>query len=264
MKVKRYLKQFSVMLIMLLMVLSVYPVMATQKVNQKVYDFAELLTAEEAAKLEALSNTYSEKRQVDIIILTTRDTKGKDVVGYMEDFYDEKGLGYDKPHGDTAILTIDLQHREVYVAGFYKGEQYLDNSRCDLIRRKITPELSAGNYYEAFDSFITLSYKYMGIRPGVNPENILFKWWFQVLAALGVAGISVGVMAYRSGGRMTTGGATYLDSSHSGVTDRRDVYIRTHVTKHKKPSSNSGGGGGGMGGGTSGGGHSHSGSRGGF
>ena len=253
------------LLLMVFMMLSVYPLMASENVSQKVYDFGELLTAEEKDELEALSHAYSEKRQVDIIILTTTDTKGKDVVGYMEDFYDEQGLGYDKPHGNTAILTIDLQHREVYVAGFYKGEQYLDDSRCDLIRTKITPDLSEGNYYQAFHSFITLAYKYMGIRPGVNPDNILFEGWFQVLVALGVAGISVGIMAYRSGGQITTGGATYLDSSRSGVTDRRDVYVRTHTTKHKKPSNNSGGGGGGgTGGGTTSGGHSHSGSRGSF
>lgn len=253
---------------MLLLFISLihHPVMAEEKPSQKVYDFAGLLTAEEAAELESLSNKYSQKRQVDIIILTTRDTQGKDVVQYMEDFYDEKGLGYDKPHGNTAILTIDMQHREVYVAGFYKGEEYLDNSRCTLIREKITPALSAGNYYEAFQSFIKLSYQYMGVKPGVNPENILFKLWFQILVAVSIAGVSVFVMAYNSGGRQTTGSRTYLDNSNSGLTNRIDNYVRTVTTKRKKPSSNksSGGGGFGGGGGISRGGHSHSGSRGSF
>lgn len=265
MKSKGYLKNFSMAMLIIFMSLIIYPISASAEGNQKVYDFAGLLTKEETASLEEISNKFSQKRQVDIIILTTADTEGKDVVKYMEDFYDEKGLGHDKPHGNTAILTLDMENREVYVAGFYKGKEYLDDSRCDLIREKITPDLSAGNYYEAFHSFMELSYRYMGIRPGVNPENILFKLWFQVLASLTAAGIIVLVMAYNSGGKSTTREGTYLDSSNSGIVDKRDDYIRTTTTKHKKPSNKSNSGGAsGMGGGVSGGGHSHSGSRGKF
>ena len=256
-------KKFHIIMAILLILLNALPAIIMAKTNQKVYDIAGLLTAEEIQQLEIMSNHYSEKRQVDIVILTTRDTQGKDVVTYMEDFYDEKALGYDKPHGNTAILTIDMQHREVYVAGFYKGEKYLDNHRADLVRRKITPSLSEGNYYEAFESFIRLSYEYMGVKPGVNPENILFKLWFQILTAMIVAGIVVTVMVYHSGGRMTAGGSTYLDAGNSKVISRRDTYIRTDVTKRKKPSNNNSSGGSG-GGGVSSGGHSHSGSRGSF
>lgn len=265
MKTPLCLKKLSIIMLIIFMTLSIYPTAAAEATSQKVYDFAGLLTAKEKAELESLANEYSQKRQVDIILLTTKDTQGKDVVKYMEDFYDEKGLGYDKPHGDTAILTIDMEHREIYVAGFYKGEKYLDNSRCDLIRTKITPALSAGNYYEAFYSYIKLSYRYMGIKPGVNPENILFKWWFQGLMAIVIASVSVVTMAYHSGGRMTVGGNTYLDVKNSGITNRRDTYVRTDITKCKKPSDkNNSGGGISFGGGMSGGGHSHSGSRGSF
>ena len=64
----------------------------------------------------------------------------------MQDFYDENAPGYDQPHGNTAILTLDMQNRDVYLAGFIKAEDYLDDSRLDLIRDKITPDLSSGNY----------------------------------------------------------------------------------------------------------------------
>lgn len=264
MKTQLRVKKLSMILLLFFIVTAIQPVAAAENMHQKVYDFAGLLTASEIAELEDMSNEYSQKRQVDIMILTTKDTQGKDVVKYMEDFYDEKGLGFDKPHGNTAILTIDMEHREVYVAGFYKGEEYLDNSRCDLIRQKITPDLSEGNYYEAFRSFIKLSYQYMGIRPGVNPENILFKAWFQVLTSVISASVSVIAMAYNSGGRTTAGGGTYLDASHSSITDRRDIFVRTDITKRRKPSNKNNGGGGSFGGGVSGGGHSHSGSRGSF
>ncbi|WNF35025.1 TPM domain-containing protein [Bacillaceae bacterium IKA-2] len=288
MKSKLLKKTFSIMILFIFIIQSGYPVMA--QINQKIYDYAELLTTEELKELESLSNQYSENRQVDIIILTTKDTAGLEVESYMQDFYDEMGLGYDKSHGNTVILTIDMEQREVYVAGFYKGEEYIDNNRADLIREKITSDLSGGYYFDAFRSYIELSNEYLGISPEVNsgpepgvnpgessgissgvspglssektPDNILLKLWFQILVSILIAGVIVFIMIYRSGGRVTTSAGTYLDASNSKVTKRRDTYVRTTITKVKKPSNknNSSGGGGGM----TMGGHSHSGSKGKF
>ncbi|HLR34579.1 MAG TPA: TPM domain-containing protein [Tissierellales bacterium] len=260
------------LIIILLIILSFFNPLLTNKsladsnTKQRIYDFANLLTEEEIEELENLSNKYSTKRETDFIILTTNDTNDKDVVKYMQDFYDEKALGYDKPHGNTAILTIDMENREVYLSGFYLAKEYLDDSRLDLIREKITPSLSDGDYYKAFKYFIKTSYKYMGIRPKVNPNNILFNLWFQIITSLTLAGIVVGTMAYNSGGKITTSDGTYRNLDTSKVLARRDNYIRTSVTKRRKPSKNtsSGSSGGGGGGGVTSGGHSHSGSRGSF
>lgn len=253
--------------IAIIIFLSFEGVLASPSFKTRVYDFAELLNPEEVEELESISEKYSNKRETDFIILTTDDTKGKDVVKFMQDFYDEKALGYDKPHGNTAILTIDMEHREVYLVGFYKGEEYLDDSRLDIIRDKITGDLSNGDYYVAFEKFIKLSYKYMGIRPGVNPNNILFNLWFQIIVSLSIAGIVVGIMVSNSGGRVTVSEGTYRDFNKSKILQKRDNYLRTSVTKHRKPSSNNKSGGGrgiGGGGGITSGGHSHSGSRGSF
>lgn len=236
-----------------------------ESMNQKqyIYDFANLLTKEESAELESLARELGEERNTAFLIITANGTDGKDIVPYVEDFYDEHAPGYDKPHGNTAILAIDMEERDVYLAGFKKAEEYLDDERLDMIRNKITPALSDAEYFQAFSTFIQTSYNYMGYKPGVNPENLLFKWWFQLAAAFIVAGIVVMLMAYRSGGRVTVNAATYMNSAQSGVLNKSDHFIRQTVTKQKKPSSNSGSGGGG-GGGISRGGHSHSGSRGKF
>lgn len=239
----------------------------TSAADQKttIYDFAQLLSEQQIGDLEALSKELGAERETDFVILTTKDTEGKDVVRYMQDFYDENVLGYDQPHGNTAILTIDMQHREVYLAGFYKAKKYLDDVRVNQIRNKISPYLSSEDYFQASKLFIETAHHYMGYRPGVNPENILFKGWFQLIVALAVAGVVVSVMAYHSEGRVTVNDRTYLDTNQSRVIEKKDEYIRTSVTKTKKPSSNNNGGGGGFtGGGFTGGGHSHSGSRGRF
>ncbi|VEF49359.1 Domain of uncharacterised function (DUF477) [Bacillus freudenreichii] len=234
--------------------------------KQRIYDDAGLLSDTEVKELEKLAEKHGAKRETDFIILTTNNEKNIDVVEYMQNFYDEKAPGYDKPHGNTAILTLDMKNRDVYVAGFYKAKTYLDNHRATLVREKITSALSSGDYYKAFGSFIKTSSKYMGIRPGVNPDNILFNLWFQIIASLVIAGGAVGIMAFNIGGRVTVNARTYQDNENTRVKHRRDQYIRTTTTKRRKPSNKSSGSGfgGGGGGGMTRGGHSHSGSRGKF
>ena len=262
-------KAFIVAILFLIIIFSIIfsSTLGEGNPQERVYDLANLLSKEEKAKLEEVAYKYSVKRKTDFVILTISDPMDKDIVDYMEDFYDENELGYDKPHGNVAILTIDMKNRDVYLAGFYKGEKYLSDSRLDIIRDKITPDLSSGNYYDAFYSFIKTSYKYMGIRPGVNPENILFKLGFQIIISLVIGAVVVLVMAYNSGGKTTVNAATYQDPMNSKILSKSDRYIRTSVTKHRKPkpkSSSGGFSGGGSGGGITRGGHSHSGSRGKF
>lgn len=227
-----------------------------------VYDEAGLLSPADAAELTALAAKYGAKRETDFIIFTSKNEANADVVKMTEDFYDSKGPGYDQAHGNAVILTMDMRNREVYLAGFYKGKTYLDDGRLDKIRTRITPSLSAGDYRAAFETYLDTANRYMGIRPGVNPDNILFQLWFQLAASLGLGALVVGIMAYHSGGRVTVNSRAYEDSASSGIMDREDQYLRTTVTKTKIPRNTGGGGGGG--GGTSAGGHSHSGSRGSF
>lgn len=250
----RFNKMLVLILAVLFLLMPFHSIANAQSTNQKqfVYDYAQLLTSEEKAQLESLSSKLSEERNTAFLIITLNGTDNQDIVDYTKEFYDEQAPGYDKKHGNTAMLLIDLQERDVFLSAFKKGKLYLGNNRLTKIRESITPDLSAGNYYEAFTSYLNLTHEYMGYEP----DNIFFKWWFQLIVAIMVGVIIVTIMAYRSGGSVTVSGRDYLNSGESSVVGQRDQYVRTTVTKVKKPTNN--------GGGTTGGGHSFSGSRGKF
>lgn len=240
-------------------------VTAAVETKKLIYDKANLLTEEEYIELNKLANELGAKRDTDIMIITTNNDQNLDVVVITEKFYDTQAPGYDKPHGNAVLLTLDMRNREVYLAGFYKAEYYLGDDRLDKIRGKITPDFSEGDYKQGFEKYIRTSYKYMDFKPGVNPDNILFNIWFQLIGALAIGAIVAGIMAARTGGRVTVSRRTYEDGSTSGIVGKEDRYIRTTVTKQKiEKSSGSSSSGGGGGGGITGGGHSHSGSRGSF
>ncbi|KFF56512.1 hypothetical protein CM50_15405 [Bacillus subtilis] len=223
--------------------------------QQHVYDHAHLLSKTEIEKLESLSAELGAKRDTDFIIITTKSTNGEDIADYAGDFYDRYGKG------STAILTIDMADREVFISGYQKAEKYLDNSRLNSIRNTISSDLSNENYFKAFETYIQLSYKDMGIKPGINPDNIFFTWWFQLIAAIAVGGIAVSIMLYQAGGKVTVNGNTYMDQRTSDVIDQYDTYIRTTVTRERKPSNDKDSG---SDGGVTKGGTSYSGSRGSF
>ncbi|HHV13293.1 MAG TPA: hypothetical protein GXX75_23760 [Clostridiales bacterium] len=259
---------------------------------QHVYDEAGLLSTDEIADLEELCKSYGDDAGLEIMILTHNDSAAPYAEDYIEDFEDQL------PVGDRVYILVDMYNRVVFMEGYGKAETYIHSKRIDSIIDEITPDLSGGNYYNAFVTYIERSAAYMSDDSELNYDhdytadtpqsnnpgapnydetwpsdynssaskaaNILSNVWIQLLAAVIIAGITVAVMAYNSGGKMTAGAGNYVDQSHSGLIGRRDDYIRTTVTRVRKPQNNNNnhGGGGfnssGFRGGVSSGGRSHS------
>lgn len=271
-----------------------------QGLKPLIYDEAGLLNQDEIDELNELANQIGALRETDIIILTSDNPENIDVELLTENFYDERAPGFDKTHGNAVILTLDMNNREVYLAGFYKAETYLDNDRLDEIRSQITPDLANGDYKLAFQTYIETAGSYLESLPEVKPDvtnennsykppvqtptyvtdpyvtprpelnsgsnHLFYNTWFQLAVSLIIGAVSVAVMAYRSGGRVTVNSSTYEEAHTSGILDSRDDYLHTTVTKQKieRNKNNSSGGGSSGGGGMTSGGHSHSSSRGSF
>lgn len=254
-------------LISLLLMIVIIPVAVLQAESKHVYDKADILSESEEKELEQLAAQYSEEKEIQYIILTGDEIhlQRRDVVKYMGDFYDEEAPGYDKAHGDTAMLTIDMENREVFLSAF--GERpmkYLDDNRLTQIREYITQDLTNGDYVAASTKFFEKADRYLEVNPIINPESILLKWWFQVFIAILIGAVIVGTMVFNLGGKVTVNHQTYFDPKQSRIKNRHDRYLRKTVTRTKIPKNNGSGGSGGGGGGVTGGGRSFSGSRGGF
>lgn len=261
-------------------------------VTQHIYDKAGLLTSSEAEELEQKCIDSGDAAGIEIMILTHNDSSANYAEDYIEDFEDQL------PVGDRVYLLVDMYNRTVFMEGYGLAETYIHSKRIDLIIDEITPYLSDGNYYDAFSIYIERSAGYMsddselntdhdysvGTPQNSNPnapyydetwpdnygttqntaKDLVTNVWVQLAAAIVIGIIAVSIMAIRSGGRMTAGGATYMDQNQSGLIGRRDDYIRTQVTRVRRPKDNpnnhAGGGfnSGGFRGGVSMGGRSHS------
>lgn len=255
-----------------------------------VYDDAGLLSENEVLDLEDECTSYGTGAGIEIYILTHDDASAPYVETYIENFEDQL------PAGDRVYIALDMQERDVFIEGYGKAETYIHSKRISEIIDKITPSLSDGNYFDAFSTYIQMSADYMSDDSELNYDHdytagtpqssdpnaanydptwpsdnssdsqlpsFLSNIWIQLLIAVVIGASTVGIMAFNSGGRMTVTGYNYMDQSHSGLIGRRDDYIRTTVTRVRKPENNNNGGRGGFNaggfrGGVSAGGRSHS------
>lgn len=87
----------------------------TQAPAERVYDQAEVLTEAEEEKLRALIAEAEEKIKADIILVTTNlvmegpgaaynGSWETNMMNTADDFYDQKGFGFDQPLGDGVLL----------------------------------------------------------------------------------------------------------------------------------------------------------------
>jgi Beta-propeller domains of methanol dehydrogenase type len=222
---------FSLLILMLFLSSAAGVYAAASSKNQHVYDNAGLLSTSDLENMEEMCTKYSNKDGLDIIILTHNDPNAVAAEKYIEDFNDKM------QYLNSVILLVDLSNRDVCLESYGSIQSKITAARGDVIIEKITPYLSNGDYAQAFEEYIQSSDKYMNYVP------LHFNPLVQLAAALLIGGIAVAIMAFNAGGKMTTGAATYMDQNHSGLIGRRDDYIRTQITRIRKPQNNGSSGG---------------------
>lgn len=252
----------SIVLLLIIILSILIPLKANaSEYKLNVNDSANLLSVSQVENLNTLLRKYSDKYGIDIVVLTVKGLEGKSDRNYLEDYVDS-ALDAGIYSENITILQFDTDSRYCTIQAYGSCEQIIDDDNIEYILDVVAPQISDHNYYNAFSDFAEgVNHYYDNPRYEFRREPFYLKTWFQLVAAIAIGGIVVGSMAYHSQGRNTVNNHTYLDERRSGIVAKRDIYIRTSVTKVKKPSTNENGGGGRSsgGGGFSGGGRSHSG-----
>jgi len=231
--------------------------------EQRIFDEAGLLTADEEGKLMEEINRVSSEKKTDIIIVTTKDVQGKTWMNYADDFYDTHDFGYEKSHGTGVLFLISMdtkstQGRGAWISSSGEAEIYFNDSRSQTIFENIKPDLSKLAFYEACNKFVSYSEDYVGLETSV-PIYLTYRS-VQFGIALVISLMIVAFMLYRFRNGKDIDSNTYLEGNSVRMNLSSDEFISQHTTVVKN-SNSSGGGGGGH---SSGGGFSHSGGGGSF
>lgn len=255
------------------MVVMIFSMVSVNAIDQKVYDYADLLTHSEENDIQELAKKTADKINMDIVILTTEEDVPKTAEISAEEFYDDNGFGYGD-YKDGVLLYVNMNTRDYWICTTGNMRKYLDDKNLENVDDDVQNCLHQGNYYDGFKDFIdNIEYYYDRGIPNTqyifDPEsgqNIKNPDYFpismeEILCFIGVAlviaVIAVIIVLYRYKNNLAPSAQAYIDNKNYNLRVKTDTFIREYTTSHKIETSSSSGGGGFSGG--SSGGSSHGG-----
>lgn len=224
----------------------------------KIFDFANLLSSEEEAKIRSRALALKKKYGMDFVFLFA---DGVDYSGefrvYVLDLFHYSGYGYDGKK-DGVFFALDMFGRDYAVVTTGKSQDAISDENLHKYGDRFISHLKEAEYYRAMDEYLTVL---EGILSGdIHSAEKQGKFMMGLLISAVVALLITGIAAYSQKIVIKKQNANeYVVPGSVHVTNRSDIYTHTTTTRRKiKSESKSGGGGsfsgssGGSGGGISG------------
>lgn len=208
----------------------------------QIYDEADLLDeTEESALLKSLQDVSSEYG-AELIVATFDSIGGADIAGYTEHMYDEMGFGYNSSH-DGVLLLLCMGEREFRILSNGFAGYAIHPEAIEEITEEITPELSDGDYAEAFLQFADeCEYYLKGYLYGFpfnTAKNLRNALVIGIIAGLIVALVLRGQLKTIHKQHMAH---NYLKPGSLNITGQSELFLYREVKRTKKSSSGSSGG----------------------
>lgn len=272
---KKQIRSFLWMLIVaalfLLLPISVWAAKADG--TQRVFDTAGLLKESDIAAFEEQIAGLRDTMKMDVVLVTTDETRGKTAQQYADDFYDEGDFGTRSDHSGVLFL-IDMDNREIYVSTSGTMIRFLTDRRIDQMLDRAYTYAADGDYAGVMRQFLAdmTTYYRQGIPGGqYNYDTETGKIsvyrsirWYEALLAFAVA-VFCGVVAClnvkrdyamkQERRRAANFNLAYRADARFAFHNQNDVLVNSFVTQRILP-RNTGGGHGGSGGSGGGGGRS--------
>ena len=141
-----------------------------------VYDYANLLSADEKTQLEEKLIRYSDSTSTQIIVATVTTINGEDIGILTPKWAQEWGIGQAKEDNGVFILVAQKE-RKIWISPGYGLEDRLTAGiGGEITRNIIVPEFKAGSYYKGLDKgadalFDVFKGKYKGERKQTKKGN---------------------------------------------------------------------------------------------
>jgi uncharacterized protein len=214
--------------------------------SSRLRDFADLLSVTEEELLFDQLNDVSEKWEMDVVIVTTSNTLLSSVEQFSDDFYDQ---GNYSPNG--ILLLASMEERDVIITPYQRAQEVFSNPGCEYILQKITDDLSNGNYFEAFDTyveqcdfFLEQAAKGEPFVSAVSNEPMPFLKCLVISLVIGLVAalIVTGVMKSKLKSVNAQSAADhYVRSGSLKLVHQRDLFLYRNISRVPKPKDNSGG-----------------------
>jgi len=242
----RKMSSFGVIMTIMLVTTLVFGIDATMFAVQaeenhplRLVDEADILDEYEEAELLAQFDEISERHQFDVVVVTVNSLDGEDIQYYAADYYDYNGYGMGDNY-DGAMFIMSMEEREWFILTTGYGIDVLEDHEIDSIGEKMVFDLSAGFYFDAFETFAEeVEYE---VEYGVQEPTP------SVLISL-VAGLVLGLIpAFIMRGKlksvhMQKSAGGYMNKGSRKVTTKQDIFLYHTINRVPKADESRSGGG---------------------
>lgn len=255
--------RFLALLLAAWLVLAAAPALAAVT-EERVFDRAALFTAEEAQALRTAIADFQSATGQDFVVVTSSEAHGDSSQQQIADaFYEKGGFGLDADHSG-ALYYIDMYGRQEYLSTTGAMIDYMTDERIEKALDQSNPNLRAGRYADAAQAMLAAVRGFVkaGIPEGQYRYDVVTGQMLtarhKVLTSTemlvgGVLCLVIGLIYIGAvKGRYRLKGSTYrydyTANAEVDLTESRDDYLRTTVTRTRKAPPPGSGGRGGFGG----------------
>lgn len=143
-----------------------------------VYDYANVLSADEKAQLEEKLIRYSDTTTTQIVVITIESLKGEDIGILTPKWGHAWGIGGTEKNDNGVIILLAKAEKKIWISAGYGLEDRLTAGiGGEITRNIIIPEFKAGSYYKGLDKgtdalFDVFKGKYKGERKQTKEKKI--------------------------------------------------------------------------------------------
>ena len=216
--------------------------------NEKIYDFAELLTEEEEKQLYDKVKEFIANTNLDLAIVTINTNVKDSTQEYADDFYDYNDFSI-----DGLAFVIDMQNRIFYISTAGKAMLYYDDYRIEYILSALDQEMYNHEYFNACNTLISQLTEYYNHgfsdksdKYVVIGTQIYRKTPYLLLSIIAVVSATIGtlILALRNKKiKLATNSNDYFDNKSFEITKDTKEFISSNTSRVYIPPADSGGGG---------------------
>lgn len=216
--------------------------------NEKIYDFAELLTEEEEKQLYDKVKEFLANTNLDLAIVTINTNVKDSTQEYAADFYDYNDFSI-----DGLAFVIDMQNRIFYISTAGKAMLYYDDYRIEYILSALDQEMYNHEYFNACNTLISQLTEYYDSGFSDNADKYVIvgtqiyrKTPYLLLSIIAVVSATIGtlILALRNKKvKLASNSNDYFDNKAFEKTKDTKELISSNTSRVYIPPTDSGGGG---------------------
>lgn len=250
---------YSIIMLLVLLSIQCVPAAAAESGGSTlpyVVEEAGLLSEEEKSALSDRLEEISSRQSCDIVVVTVTSIGDKSMMEYADDYYDTNGYGKGSDHSGV-LLLIKMEedgHGDYWISTCGYGITAFTDAGIDYIGENLVAYLKEKQYKEALEGFALDCDKFLTQAKTdtpydldnmpKEPMNVPQMLLISAVSGLLVALIVVMIMRSKLKSVAAKAGASeYMKPGSLQVSESKDIFLYSTVSKQKISTSSSSGGG---------------------